>query len=145
MICDTKVIELMVEVKIWSGYYSSRDCQRHPNALFVFGDNLAKHGYAGQATIRDESNAFGVPTCIAPRNAFSDNSYEDNCQRLEKVLLKLSRTSAQYDFVYFPYNGLGTGLAMLATRAPKTFQYLNRRLEELFGVKNGQKVNKVNI
>ena len=34
----------------------------HPDMTFVFGDNLRKQGEAGQAIIRYEQYAFGIPT-----------------------------------------------------------------------------------
>jgi len=37
-------------------------CRLHKNALFIFGDNLQGWGKGGQARIRDEPNAFGIPT-----------------------------------------------------------------------------------
>ena len=41
-------------------------CKNNPNAFIVFGDNLICKGKAGEAIIRDEINAFGVPTKRLP-------------------------------------------------------------------------------
>ncbi len=41
--------------------------REHPDRLFVFGDNLARVGYGGQAReMRDEPNAVGIPTKKLP-------------------------------------------------------------------------------
>lgn len=126
----------MIQVKIWNGYYSVKDCQRNSNYIFVFGDNLVKEGYAGQACIRDQSNAFGVPTCKGIGKYFTDREYVRNCEIIDISLGKLIKKSQRYDMLVFPEDGIGTGLAMLHSRAPKTWEYLNLRLNDLFGIEN---------
>jgi hypothetical protein len=37
-------------------------CRRYPEKIFIYGDNLKAFGKGGQAIIRDEPNAFGIPT-----------------------------------------------------------------------------------
>lgn len=127
----------MPESKIWDGYYSVKDCHRHSNAIFVFGDNLGRHGYAGQAIIRDCTNAFGIPTCANINRPFTDKTYGQNCYYINLSLDKLTKKASKYDYIYFPSGGLGTGLAMLHSRAPLTYDHLNTQLLNRFGITNG--------
>jgi len=36
--------------------------------MYIFGDNTYRVGKSGQAIIRDENNAFGIVTKVAPSN-----------------------------------------------------------------------------
>jgi hypothetical protein len=111
----------------------TRDMLRqNPNTQFLFGDNLIERGLGGQAgEMRDEPNAIGIPTKRAPSmldsSFFTDNEFEDNKIAIDKAFDKIDLTRP----VVIPANGLGTGRAQLDTRAPKTYAYLQQRLEEL--------------
>lgn len=52
----------MTQLILFSGWYSEELCKQHPDVIFVFGDNVRGVGRGGQAIIRYEPNAFGVPT-----------------------------------------------------------------------------------
>lgn len=113
-------------------------CRAHPEALFVFGDNLMRKGKGGQAIIRDEPNAFGIATKVSPSNddaAF----FRDTCKRCESVMLedieRLKRiiASRRYEYVVLPAAGIGTGRARLPERAPKLFSHIVR-LYQMFGL-----------
>lgn len=121
---------------IWDKHYTPRECQRNPNILFIFGDNVSRTGYGGQAIIRDESNSFGIPTCKTTKSSFTDKEYDWNCEIINYNLEKLLKESKKYDYIAFPDHGIGTGLAMLKTRAPKTWEYLNKELFRLFNIEN---------
>lgn len=105
--------------------------QGNKDKVFIFGDNLTGKGKAGQAIIRDEPNAFGIPTKKAPStndNAyFTDNEYEQNIKAIDEAINKIPRNKE----IVIPEDGLGTGLAQLETRAPKTFEYLNKQIAKL--------------
>lgn len=47
--------------------------EKHPNAYFVFGDNLARQGYGGAATLRDHRRSVGFITKKFPNN--NDDSF----------------------------------------------------------------------
>ncbi|MCF6783741.1 hypothetical protein [Stutzerimonas stutzeri] len=106
----------------------------NPDRIYVFGDNLQRRGLAGQAVIRCEDNAFGVPTKRAPSMAqsafFSDQPDEVNAvlQALRELYV-LSKSKA----VVFPTAGLGTGLAQMATRSPKLYGQMTNILSTHFG------------
>lgn len=96
----------------------TRDMLRaEPAALFVFGDNAERWGLGGQAKeMRGELNAFGVATLWAPGRFYTDN----DPQALRVVMNDLKNLSdlVPHKTTYVPFDGLGTGLAQLATRAP---------------------------
>lgn len=135
-------MSLADKVLIWNGYYNERSCQKHSNAIFIFGDNCVDSGYGGQAIIRDQSNAFGIPTDYSPTCKFSDKNYESNVNFIKLAVQKIVKKSSKYDYIYFPSNGIGTGLACLRTRAPKTWNYLQELLETTFSIRNGDVVIK---
>jgi len=126
-------------VKTFVGFWSVEDARKNPRSIFVFGDNDIHVGKGGQATIRDEPNAFGIPTKKAPslrESAFyTDDDFSDNVEKIDKAVVNLMNgiLSPKYDNIYLPENGLGTGLAQLDTRAPRTFKYLLERVKEISG------------
>ncbi|MBF6615514.1 MAG: hypothetical protein ITG07_02190 [Candidimonas sp.] len=106
----------------------------NPDRIYVYGDNLQRRGLAGQAVVRCENNAFGVPTKRAPSMAqsafFSDQPDEISAvlQALRELyVLSKSKT------VVFPVAGLGTGLAQMATRSPKLYGQMTNILTTHFG------------
>jgi len=106
--------------------------RNNPNKLFIFGDNLLGYGKGGQAIIRDEKNAYGIPTKKSPNMSeasfFTDEEFEDNKKILFQIINDIP--ISDYEYVVLPEDGLGTGLAMLPTKAPKTFIYLYSKLTE---------------
>lgn len=80
-------------MKIFSGYWSLKDLRENKNLLFLFGDNLQGWGKRGQAIIRDEPNAFGIPTKKRPStnsDAFlTDKEFDQNKQMFDRVFDQL--------------------------------------------------------
>lgn len=115
-------------------------CRQNPDALVVFGDNLAGWGKGGQAVIRDEPNAVGIPTKKAPRmreNAFlSDADLYAVRAEAAPIFARLRAHLEAGGTVIWPTNGIGTGLAELPARAPRIWAMLERarvRLVEVGG------------
>ena len=52
--------------EITEEFYTPGLLRSMPEKIFVFGDNLLQRGTKGQAAIRGEPNAVGVPTKRAP-------------------------------------------------------------------------------
>jgi hypothetical protein len=103
-----------------------------PLKVFLFGDNLVKRGRAGQAAVmRGMPNCVGVPTkkypSMNPGSFFSDSEYQQNCQAIDAAFDKIPENAE----VVVPEAGLGTGLAQLPERAPRTYAYLLKRLAGL--------------
>lgn len=121
--------------KLFEGFWSVKDCDSEPNSLFVFGDNDARIGCRGQSVIRDCENSFGIPTKKFPSfstsSYYTDDEYDLNVVKIEAAFEELVYISRDYEIVYFPENGLGTGLAKLSEKAPKTFEYLKYKIDEM--------------
>ena len=111
-------------------------CLRHPDRLFVFGDNLVGVGNAGQALIRTCENAFGIPTkrfpAMTPDSFFSDQ--DDEFEAVDTRLNRLLEHALSGRTVVFPRDGLGTGLAQLPARSPRLFRHLCVRLNRDYGL-----------
>jgi len=105
--------------------------------IFVFGDNLIGQGKGGQAIIRDEKNAFGIPTKRLPsmsEEAFFSDKEDERKAVLSKLreLYKLSKSGIE---IVFPKDGLGTGLAEMHIRSPKLFKEMNDIIFEYWNIK----------
>jgi len=65
--------------------------RENPNKFYLFGDNLEGKGKGGQAIVRDEPNAIGIPTKKAPRRDesayFTDDELRDNKAAIDKPLI----------------------------------------------------------
>jgi len=104
--------------------------------IFLFGDNLARRGFGGQAAaMRGEPNVVGIPTKKLPSNReeafFTDAEFEQNKAAIDKAFELLeAKSSASNQVIVIPADGIGTGRAQLEIRAPLTFAYLQKRLKE---------------
>lgn len=92
--------------------------QEAPEARFVFGDNIARIGFGGQAGImRGEPNAIGIATLYAPGEPF-----RPRCPvAIEAVLGDLRNVATalrEGRTVFVPSAGVGTGIADLPSHAP---------------------------
>jgi hypothetical protein len=108
------------------------DVRADKDKIFLFGDNLAQRGFGGQAKeMRGEENAVGIPTKKLPSNSkdafFTDKEFAANKKAIDEAFSKIPPDKT----VVMPKAGLGTGLAQLSEKAPKTFTYLNQKLAEI--------------
>jgi hypothetical protein len=105
--------------------------------LFLFGDNLERRGFGGQAAaMRGEPNAIGIPTKRSPHNSvgafFSDTEFEQNKIAIDAAFAEVwGFVSDSSRVIVIPSAGLGTGRAQLRKRAPRTFAYLQKCLTQL--------------
>ena len=111
--------------------------REHRDHIFLFGDNLARRGFGGQAAqMRGEPNAIGIPTKKLPSNDeeafFTDAEFEQNKAAIDRTFERLYQMSSTVEqVVVMPSDGLGTGRAQLENRAPLPFAYLQKRLRNL--------------
>jgi hypothetical protein len=121
-------------------YITRQFVKLHPNDIFVFGDNMARRGFKGQAKeMRGEPNAIGIPTKWLPSNLshafFSEKDWlktsvlEAICGSFVIIESKL----LQGKNVYIPYYGLGTGFAQLQIKAPTIANFIDKAVEDLAG------------
>ena len=105
--------------------------KKNKDKVYLFGDNLLGRGKGGQAVIRDEPNAIGIPTKKAPSmkkgSFFDDAEYEKNVKAIDKAFDRIPEGKE----IVLPKDGLGTGRARLEKEAPRTFKYLQNKLAEL--------------
>jgi hypothetical protein len=119
------------------GRYTDADVKANPNKIYVFGDNVQRVGTGGQAQIRNNPNAMGIATKLAPSMAdsafMSDRDLATNKAIIDSDIAKIKATGKT---VVFPKDGLGTGLAKLQEKAPQTYEYLTQKLLQEFGFNN---------
>lgn len=127
--------------------YSRELIKQHPDKIFVFGDNLYRTGYGGQAgEARDEPNALGIITKFTPTNEKEAFFYESQLEVYKKLtandfsLLKLY-AKMDYDIV-IPYDGIGTGLSKLNETAPSILSYIEEQFYSLFMTHKKQWINR---
>lgn len=114
-------------------------CRANPVKVFVFGDNLAGYGTAGQACIRNEVNAFGIPTKRYPSMGLGAFFSDSECEK-EHVLNSLRDlyVLSKRHTIVFPTSGVGTGLAKMQEYSPIIYSKMCEILLKHFGVKNGK-------
>lgn len=120
------------------------DLRANPTVRYIFGDNLAKTGFGGQAhEMRGEPNAYGISTKISP-DTFARDIPEHLAlftEAWDKEFADLLRNS---DWGYlrdpllivFPLQGIGKGLADMPNRAPLLYAILKKRLETSLGLRD---------
>lgn len=96
--------------------------------LFVFGDNMVRRGYGGQAReMRGEPNAVGLPTKHRPTmrdgSFFTDKDLAAVLEAIKPDVYRLEEHLRNGGTVVWPKYGIGTGLAGLRQRAPLIQQY----------------------
>jgi hypothetical protein len=130
--------DLKAKAKFFSGWWNKTDCAKHSKALFVFGDNDIQKGCKGQAVIRYCDNSIGLSTKKVPSYAitayYTDTEFEEQKNKIINAIEDIVIESDKYDIIYFPEDGLGTGLSKLDEKAPRTLQFLNEVLDEVFGI-----------
>lgn len=128
---------MSMNIEICTELYTPKLLRASPDKVFVFGDNMKGFGKGGQAVIREEPNAFGIPTKRYPSK---DNwaYFSDKEDERQAVLLSLRRlyVVGQSKVIVFPQCGIGTGLALMGEKSPKIFEEMNGILKEFFGFDN---------
>jgi len=106
-----------------------------PTTVFAFGDNMEQKGKGGQAVVRGEPNAVGIPTKWAPSTKeeayFTDADFSEVRASIDAAVSTLRRHLLEGRSVVLPEDGVGTGLAELPKRAPKIYAYIKGQLEGL--------------
>jgi hypothetical protein len=115
-------------------WITRQDLRNNPDTLYVFGDNLARNGFGGQAKVmRGEPNAVGIPTKISPYIYARDDTLPYFAREMGAEFFKLqTHLWAGQGKIVWPEDGIGTGLAELESRAPKVWRLLQDLQEELF-------------
>jgi hypothetical protein len=120
---------------LYQKFWTVNDVRANKNHLFIYGDNDWHVGEKGQAIIRNEPNAMGIPTKKIPSMSkgsfYMDDELDKNQDKIDNAINKIIIELSKYEAVVFPQDGLGTGLSKLDKCAPLTFKYLNDKLDVL--------------
>lgn len=119
---------------IFQKMISRHDLIRNRSVLYVFGDNLQRKGFGGQAAqMRGEPNAVGIATKLSPQYFFTESEADVRAQNrhIDKDMEPLFAHVKQGGIVVWPADGIGTGLAQLDIQSPSTFEYLKGKLAAL--------------
>ena len=132
------VFEGMIRRELADGFGSE-------DGIFIFGDNEARRGKGGQAKeLRGLDNAYGIRTKKRPsldESAFwSDKTYKTNIKMMSEDFLEAFMAAGGGGTLYVPQNGIGTGMAQLKSRAPKTYKWLKTFLDNLIRTGDEQDV-----
>jgi len=124
-------------VIVYIPIYTRELIQKHPNCVFVFGDNVAEEGYGGQAAeARGEPNALGIPTKLTPHEYLTDEHFDDITYVWDQLFEGLHHQLDSEHIVVWPLDGIGTGLAKLREKAPRCWAHL-KSLCLRCGIRNG--------
>jgi hypothetical protein len=104
-----------------------------PNTLFVFGDNLARIGYGGQAAeARGERNSVGIVTKMSPQQYLTDEDFNTVKEPIVEAFVRLAEHLRNGQDIVWPRDGVGTGLARLPETAPRIFEAIEDCKQALF-------------
>lgn len=120
-----------------------QDIEANRDCLYIFGDNLDRQGFGGQAReMRGQENSFGIATKRSithhyPNDYFFD--HEDDVipilahefARLLAHIVKKKINGNPYKAIIIPLDGIGTGLSKLPENAPKALVFINEQLNKL--------------
>lgn len=117
------------------------DLKSNPTILYIFGDNLERQGFGGQAReMRGEPNAFGIATKRSISHNYPDDYFfdhqDDVIPILTKEFVKLGKHLMNidiynYDAVIIPMDGIGTGLSRMPELAPKALKFIDKQFKLL--------------
>lgn len=112
--------------------YSPALLRQFSEEIFVFEDTMQRKGKTGYAVVREESNAFGIPTkrlATKSVNAFF-NDQPDEVEAMVKALRELYKAAAGKTLV-FPTEGFGVA-GKLEEKSPEAWAKLQSILKDHF-------------
>lgn len=113
--------------------YTRSQIRSNRSVLFVFGDNLSRIGFGGQAAeARGEPNSVGIVTKISPSRYLNDDYWELVKDPIVIAFDRLRVHLLQGENIVWPEDGVGTGLADLSNRAPMIAMAIDLCKEHLF-------------
>lgn len=128
-------------IKCFKDLWETYDIRSHPNMLFIYSTDLEGTHRQGQACIRYERNAMGIPARIRggikKEDYFNDNDIEKYKPKIRKavdnIIAKLSSPKNKYTGVVLPEKGIGNLKADgdLNERAPLTYEFVISEVNRL--------------
>jgi hypothetical protein len=115
--------------------YTRSIIRGRPSTLFVFGDNLARVGFGGQAAeARGELNSVGIVTKLSPQQYLTDENFYDVREPIVRAFVILAEHLRNGHDIVWPLDGVGTGLARLNETAPTIFEAIENCRNTLFSM-----------
>ena len=116
---------------IYQEHITRQDLQANPDRYYVFGDNVERRGYGGQAAaMRGEPNAIGIPTKwfpkMTPKAFFWDHQQPQIIPLIEPVYTRIIGLLQAGSTVVWPSAGIGSGLSRLPVYAPDLWAEMER-------------------
>ena len=144
----SKILEERTEAKVFSkktpDFYTidkmtPEYVQKNKDKVFIFADDFLKRGSSGNASVRNEPNAFGIPTKRLPgeryESFFTDDDFVLNKRVIQKAIEKIPKDKP----VVIPTEGFGnTQRSQLSQRAPRTYKFLQDEIAKLHKPKLGE-------
>lgn len=127
---------------VLNGHVTRQMVRDIPAVLWLFGDNMLREGFGGQAKeMRGEPNALGIATKWAPGTSDDDyfapgDWHDPKVQARMKMDFGLIATFLRAGgSVYLPGDGIGMGMAQLQDRAPIFLDKFDQWFEALKKIK----------
>jgi hypothetical protein len=128
-------------IKIFRELWAPIDIREHPDMLFVYSSDEEGTNYEGQACIRDEPNALGIPARIGGgtkrKSLYNDKELEINKivikKAVDNIVAKLASPKNKYTGVVLPEPGLGhlKDDGDLGEVAPDTYDFMISEVNRL--------------
>ncbi len=126
-----------MRVRIQLAWYVRSKVEADEDAVYLFGENYKQEGTnfvpgATQAVIRGLPNAIGIPTKNDPGRG--DWCYLTDGQFgafKDSTMAAIDKALDSGKVIVIPLDGIGTGAAQLARRAPKCAAFLSGVLNTL--------------
>lgn len=127
-----------ISVEKYKWYWTREYVKSQSDKVFLFGDNTDDRLYtwyvprSTQAVIRLLPNAIGIDTKkdrgTNPNSYFSDDDFIPFKRQVDEAIQQAKDSGKT---IVIPSDGIGTGKAMLESKAPKLFNYLQESLNKL--------------
>ena len=108
-------------------YFNKRYIKDHPYSLFIYEDTLH------ELEFEDYSNVFPIPTYDNEGDYFRDKHLEKNKKVIRDSIEDVKKTLKRRRFkkIILPETTIGKGKSRLNEKAPKTYEYIKRKVREL--------------
>ena len=137
----------MQNIRIHKGFWKRSQVAQDTESVYVFGDNVHDSVFfyvprSTQACIRQLHNVIGIPTKRSrwtnDEDYFNDSDLKSFSFLLDFAIKEIKQKMEEGKTIVFPENGIGTGKALMAEKAPSLFKHLCERLKTEFDYDNGQ-------
>ena len=106
--------------------------QRHPDWIFVYGNDSHNHGALGQAWFaQGEPNTFPIYTCRKLCSSASNKYWSDNDEEHWKIVQDALDKIPQDKGPIIPFRKIGEGCSRMQDFAPRIFRFMREYLDRI--------------